>query len=162
MREISREPQTHSFLVKALREAGNELVEELEAVPIREAHRRPDGEWSFCQIARHVARSERMRLDYVQRILSRRKPELEPVDLDVEVDGRDDIRNAAYEYASLRQDLVYTLWGEPMSVWERTGVHRYMGEISVLQICRELHLHDLEHLWQVRSYRQQVLLGGVR
>jgi hypothetical protein len=160
VREISREPQTHEFLIKALREASGELADELDSLRSREARRHPDGEWSFLQIATHVRESERVCLDYVERIVSRRTPVLEAVDLGAladEIDVRaEDVDAAVYEYLRLRHRLVYQLWDLSPHQWERTGIHRYRGAISVLQLARDLHLHDLEHLWQVRANRLQL------
>jgi hypothetical protein len=166
MREISREPQSHEFLLKALREAGHELVNELESVPRSAVCVRTPGEWSAADIAVHVHDSEQMNLDYVERILSRRTPELRAVDVAERADegraGQREHHRAVYQYAELRQQLIYQLWGLPLEHWQRTGVHEYRGAISLLQIMRELHLHDLEHLWQVRALREQILTGATR
>jgi hypothetical protein len=40
--------------------------------------------------------------------------------------------------------------------WARTGIHRYRGPISIYDIIRELHQHDLEHLYQARRLRAAV------
>ncbi len=166
MREISREPQTHEFLLKALREAGGELVNELDGVPRGAVCIRPPGEWSVADIAVHVHDSEQMHLDYAERILSRRTPELRAIDVGERADegraGPREHSRAVYGYAELRQQLIYQLWGLPLERWQRTGVHQYRGPISLLQIMRELHLHDLEHLWQVRALREQLATGAAR
>lgn len=161
MREISREPRPGQFLLKALREASGELIEELERIPERQATLAPDDEWSFAQIAAHVARAEQVNLDYVERILSRRRAQLDAVDLYVtpeECQGRQGYRSSIYRYAELRQDLVYRLWGVTDDALERTGEHCYRGSVSLLQLLREQHLHDLEHLWQVRNHRIRLLV----
>jgi len=164
VREISREPQTHEFLIKALREAGGELLNEFEGIHGREAHRCPKDEWSFAQIAVHVRDAERMTLTYVQRIVTRRQAVLEPIDVAetaMDADQRTlDLERAAYQYAHLRQQLLHELWGLNEDEWQRTGVHPYRGSLSVLQLAREAHLHDLEHLWQVRAHRQALLAGS--
>jgi len=164
VREISREPQSHEFLVKALREAGGELLNELECIRGRDAHRRPDGEWSFAQIAAHVRDSEQMSLTYVQRIASRRTALLQPFDTAATADDSEDrlldLERAIYQYAHLRQQLLHELWGIVPEQWDRTGEHAYRGPLSIVQIVRELHLHDLEHLWQVRAHRQALFAGS--
>jgi hypothetical protein len=165
VREISREPKTHEFLIKALREAAGELVGELESVRGRDARRCEPGEWSVARIATHLVDSEELRLRYVEQILSHRSLELEPLDLGGLADDRPesalDLTRSAYAYAHHRQELIYTLWGLSESQWQRVGVHRYGGPISILQLARELHLHDLEHLWQVRSLREAIAAGAV-
>jgi hypothetical protein len=165
VREISREPKSHEFLIKALREAGGELVNELEGVRRRDALRCEPGEWNLVRIATHLRDSEQCRLGHVEQILNQRNPELEPINFCSMVDDRSDdeldLDRAVYEYMHLRQELLYALWGLAQSQWERQGVHRYTGPISLLQIARELHVHDLEHLWQVRSLREAIAAGEV-
>jgi hypothetical protein len=41
--------------------------------------------------------------------------------------------------------------------FERTAVHPYRGEVTLGQIARELAQHDLEHLWQVRRLKFELL-----
>ncbi|MHB8575907.1 MAG: DinB family protein [Dehalococcoidia bacterium] len=163
MREISREPQTHEFILKALREACGELVEEFERTTRREAFIHPDGEWSIAQVAAHVADNERVCGEYVDAMLSRRSPRLEPVNFDALAEERGerglDAARSAYRYAHMRQELMYSIYGISRGALERTGEHPYRGTLSVLQLLRELHLHDLEHLWQVRALREQLLAG---
>jgi len=165
MREISREPQTHEFLIKALREASGELINELESVREREACRHIDGEWCLADICTHVRDFEQTQLDYVERILSRRTPALNAVNFEALIEELQpsyrDLNRAVYEYARLREQLVYLLWSLNSKQWQRAGVHVYRGQIELLQLIRELHLHDLEHLWHVRALRQQ-LAGTAR
>jgi hypothetical protein len=40
--------------------------------------------------------------------------------------------------------------------WERWGHHPHRGRTSILDVAREVHEHDLEHLWQARKLRAQV------
>jgi len=165
MREISREPQTNEFLIKALREAAGELIGELEGVRRRDAHRGPDGEWTFAQIAAHLQLSEQVGMSAIERILSRRSPMLEPVDLSALVEDQGerslDLERSLYQYAQLRQELVYHLWDLAPSQWHRSAIHRYRGTVTLVQLIRELHLHDLEHLWQVRTHREALLTGAI-
>src|SRR5690348_4372075 len=120
MREIQRNAPLGPFLVKVLRETSGELVEELDRIGERDAGRAPAGEWSFAQIAAHLARAEQMYLDYTERLLSRRQPVLEPVDLYVTEDdlkGSGGYRRDLYRYSELRMELVYYLWDAPPSAW---------------------------------------------
>jgi hypothetical protein len=47
--------------------------------------------------------------------------------------------------------LLYTLDDDD---WSRTGLHPYRGEVSIRDIARELHEHDLQHLNQARRTRE--------
>jgi hypothetical protein len=164
MREIPREPNNQGFLLKAIREAGNELAEELYSAGPRESrHVRPDG-WSYLLIAAHVRDHEEMTLSYVERILSRRNPHLEAVDTERVLDDPtlviEEIDRLVTEFIYLRRQTAYLLYDLPPSAWERTGIHEYRGPCSVLQFARELNQHDLEHLWQVRRMRESALKTG--
>ena len=167
MREIPREQRSHAFLIKALREAGGELLSELEGIRQRDALRAPEGEWSFAQLAQHVRDNEEVFLYNVSAIVQSRRgfPTLkcEPFGRAPEGDEARfiDVERAAYGYASLRQRAIYTMYDLDEADWQRAGEHPYRGALSLLQLARELHLHDLEHLWQVRSHKQ-ALAGLVR
>ena len=158
MREIPREPDKGRFLLKAINEAGRELVEELYAIRPREADRRtPDG-WSYRLIAAHVRDHEEMMLTYLERILSsRREPRLEAIDAERVLDDPDGLtehlERILDEFGYLRRQTGMLLWDLSPAAWERRGVHVYRGPLSVLQLARELNQHDLEHLWQVRNLR---------
>ena len=49
--------------------------------------------------------------------------------------------------------LVARLNGE----WHKPAIHPYRGEITIETIARELAQHDLEHLWQVRRLKVEML-----
>ena len=161
MREIPREPDNQRFLLKAIGEAGRELVEELYCVGRREADcRSPDG-WSYRQIAAHLRDNEEMVLSYLERILSRREPRLEAIDAERALDDpalvTEPLDRILDEFAYLRRQTQFLLWDVSPSGWQRRGIHEYRGPCTVLQLARELNQHDLEHLWQVRRMREGAL-----
>jgi hypothetical protein len=159
MREIQPDPSGHRFLLKALSEAGNELAEELYGCSRRLLDASDDDGWSIRLIAAHTRAHEEMVGEYVQIILSRREPELPVIDTEAVRDDpdacREDAEHAALMYAHLRRTLQYTLWDLSDRQWERTGRHPYRGDISIIQLARELHLHDLEFLWRARRIKEQ-------
>jgi hypothetical protein len=158
MREIAPDPGGHRFLLKALSEAGNELAEEIYGCPNRVLDVLDDDGWSIRLIAAHVLAHEEMVADYVERILSMRNPDLEVIDAEAcrdDPDGcHEDAERAMLHYAHLRRRLQYSLWDLDNRSWERTGCHPYRGPVSVIQLARELHLHDLEYLWRVRRIKE--------
>jgi hypothetical protein len=161
MREIPREPDNQRFLLKAIGEAGRELVEELYGVGRREANRyAPDG-WSLRLIAAHVRANEEMVLSYLERILARREPRLDAIDTERMLDEphlvTDDIDHLLSEFAYLRRRTQMLLWDLSSGAWERRGLHEYRGPLTVLTLARELNQHDLEHLWQARRLREGAL-----
>ena len=159
MREIRPDPAGHRFLLKALTEAGHELAEELYGCPRRLLDVCDGDGWSIRLIAAHVHVHEEMVGDYVERILSEREPELRVIDSEAMLDNPDgcteDADHAALMYSHLRRRLQYLLWDATDADWERIGRHPYRGPVSVLQLARELHLHDLDHLWRARRLKER-------
>ena len=158
MREIAPDPGGHRFLLKALAEAGHELEEELYGCPRRLLDAPADG-WSLRLVAAHVRAYEEMVADYIERILSEREPLLEVVDTEAMLDApercREDVDRAMLVFSHLRRRTQYLLWDLGDRDWERTGRHPYRGPVSVIQLARELHLHDLENLWRARRLKEQ-------
>lgn len=161
MREIPREPDNQRFLLKAIGEAGRELMEELYGITGREADRRSADGWSYRLIAAHVRDNEEITVSYIERILSRRNPHLEALDpervLDDPSSVNEDIDRLVSEFLYLRRQTQYLLYDLTDRSWDRCGIHEYRGPITVLQLARELNQHDLEHLWQVRRMREGAL-----
>jgi hypothetical protein len=159
MREIRPDPGGHRFLIKALSEAANELAEELYGCPARGIDLRGDDGWSIRLLAAHVVAHEEMVLEYVERILRSREPRLPVIDSEAVLDDPDACNaepdGAALRYAHLRRRLQYTLWDLDDRDWERAGIHPYRGSVTVAQLARELHLHDLDCLWRVRRLKER-------
>jgi hypothetical protein len=166
VREITPDPGGHRYLIKALAEAGNELAEELCAFPYRTVDVTDDDGWSARLIAAHVLAYEQMVVEYVQQILTRRNPELRVIDTEAVLDDpdarREEVERAMWRFEHLRHRLRSTLWELDDRNWDRTGRHPYRGPVSIVQLVRELHLHDLENLWRVRRLRDLVVVlrGG--
>lgn len=158
MREITPDPGGHRFLLKALSEAGHELAEELYGCPRRLADVRDDDGWSLRLIAAHVRAHEEMTGDYIERILCERSPLLDVIDTEAVLDDpdgcREDADHAVLTFAHLRRHTQYLLWDLSERHWRRSGRHPYRGEVSVDQLARELHLHDLEYLWRARRLKE--------
>ncbi len=166
VREIAPDPGGHRYLIKALAEAGNELAEELCAFPYRAVDVPDYDGWSARLIAAHVLAYEEMVAEYVQQILTRRTPDLRVIDPEAVLDDpnacREDVEHLVWRFEHLRHRLRYTLWELDDRHWERTGRHPYRGPVSIVQLVRELHLHDLENLWRTRRLRERVAVrrGG--
>lgn len=159
MREITPDPGGHRFLLKALAEAGHELAEELYGCPRRSLDVRGDDGWSLRLIAAHVRAHEEAIGEYVERILSGRHPRLDVIDTEAVLDDPDGCREDADRnvllFTRLRRRLQYLLWDVSDRDWQRTGEHPYRGAVAVVQLLRELHLHDLEYLWRARRLKER-------
>ena len=154
-----REAPTSSdrFLLKALGEAAGELRGLLHPLRGRRARipgEGPDEGWCPLAIAVHLRDIERAAGQQVEAILRCPHAPIRHVDLDdipfPEDYARADLDEALDGFAWLRQETSYALWGLSPEEWERPAIHPYRGEVTLIDLVRELYQHDLEHLWQAR------------
>lgn len=59
------------------------------------------------------------------------------------------------EFDRLRRQTLDLLWMLHPRDWRRCGQHPYLGPVPLTALVREMHEHDLSHLWEVRR-----TLGG--
>jgi hypothetical protein len=149
------------WLMKAVREAAGELYGQFSGLKEKELRWRPEpGEWCLKEVAAHLRDAEDMYRRQIELIAQNREPALpyEPVDvLPYERDYRSEsLTELLYEWEASREETVWLLRMLDEHDWERRGLHPHRGKISVLDIAREVHQHDLEHLWQVRKLRGEI------
>lgn len=150
------------WILKALREAGSELIDQFYGLSEEELRWCPlDDERSLEEIIFHLRDREELSLRQIQLIAeSDGEPLLPTVGFDaLPLEGdcqRQDAREALRALGRLRDRTSMALWGLSTQDWERCGRHPYRGLLSIAQIARELAQHDLSHLWQVRRLRQRL------
>ncbi|MGE0059707.1 MAG: DinB family protein [Dehalococcoidia bacterium] len=149
------------WLMKAVREAAGELYQQLSGVRERHLRWRPyEDEWCLKEVAAHMRDAEQLYQRQIELIANRREPRLPHEAIDVlpsERDYRDDDADQLLqEYAYARDETVWLLRMLDEDGWERCGLHPYRGRISIHDVVREMHEHDLEHLYQARRLREQV------
>lgn len=145
--------------MKAVREASGELFNQFRGLNERQLRRRPaEGEWCLKEVAAHMRDAEKLYRRQIETIGRRRNPTLPHEPLDVFPAERDYTRESLqqllYEYADAREETVWLLRSLDEYDWQRTGVHPYRGEVTIYAIVREIHEHDLEHLYQARKLRE--------
>lgn len=155
---LREERDSQSWILKALREAGNSLLSELYTLDDDDLRRRPvEDEWSLIEIAAHLRDAEELALRQLSAAIEKPHKPLPAWDIDVLPAERDyrtaDIGQVLSEFRGLRRETTALLRGLPASRWQATALHPYRGEVSVQQIARELAQHDLEHLWQIRRIK---------
>ena len=144
------------WLLKALRETAHELESQLWGLDEDELRWRPgeDG-WSLKEIAAHLRDCEEHFVEVLELISTRDEPRLRAFDADALVLERDyreaDLADALTGFEMLRHRSVSLLWQEE---WDRTGLHPYLGPVTIAELARKQSEHDLEHLWQARRLRQ--------
>lgn len=147
--------------MKAVREAAGELYSQFSGVRERGLRWRPrEDEWCLKDLAGHMRDAEQLYQRQIELISELKEPRLphEPLDvLPSERDYRDeDVEQLLHEYAYARDETVWLLRMLDDDDWLRCGIHPYRERISIYDIVRELHEHDLEHLYQARRLREQV------
>lgn len=145
------------WLLKAVREATGELFRQFAGLDERALRWRPaKGEWCLKEIAAHLRDAERLYQRQLGAIAYNQEPELphEPVDvLPYERDyRREPLQRLLEEFADAREETFWLLY--TLDNWHRCGHHPFRGRVSVYDIARELHEHDLEHLYQAQRLRK--------
>jgi hypothetical protein len=131
------------WVLKALREAGDELIDQFYGASEDELCGRPeDDEWSLKEIAGHLRDNEELALEQDYRSA--------------------DVQELLSAFAGFRRQAYRLLSSLAPDDWERCGRHPYRGEVTIAQIARELAEHDLGHLWQARRLREALGRGRER
>jgi len=147
------------WLVKAVREATGELFSQFAGVDERGLRWRPArGDWCLKEIAAHLRDAELLYQRQIELIVRRREPRLPHEALDVLPAERnyrtEPLSRLLGEYESAREETAWLLHTLGEDDWRRCGVHPYRGRVSVYDIARELHEHDLQHLYQAQRLRK--------
>ncbi len=147
--------------MKAVREAGGELFSQFSGLQEAELRWRPaDGEWCLKEVAAHLRDAEALYRRQIELIARSRDPRLPHEALDVlpfERDYRDEsLSRLLNEWAEAREETVWLIRMLDEPDWERCGIHPYRGRVTMMDIVREVHEHDLEHLWQARNLRSSL------
>ena len=149
------------WLLKAVRESAGELFQQFGGVDEAGLRWSPaDGEWCLKEIAAHLRDAERMYQRQIEAIANGEPGPLpyEAVDvLPAEENYRNmSLRNFLWEFEAVREETFWLLRMLDEQDWSRPAEHRYRGLVTLYDIVRELHEHDLDHLFQARRLREQV------
>jgi hypothetical protein len=132
----------------------------LESVADNQDWRPNSGAWSFRFIAGHMATVEReCHLNRVERIATGTQPHFEYY-LNTDRDfSQLDLRVALLNWVTIRQELINFVRALPEERFLLTGTHVTFGTITVVDVLREMHNHDQEHLRDLEQmmaeYRSQ-------
>ncbi|MEX0683000.1 MAG: DinB family protein [Dehalococcoidia bacterium] len=156
------ERDSAGWAMKALREAGGSLFSEFTALDEATLRHRPaEDELCLKEIGAHLRDAEELALLQITSAIEEPKKPLPVWDIDVLPFERDyrsaNLRRVLSELRGLRQETTSTLWMLRDHDWRRRVKHPYRGEITIETIARDLAQHDLEHLWQVRRLKFDLL-----
>jgi hypothetical protein len=150
------------WLLKAVREASGELFSQFAGINEAGLRWRPtEREWCLKEVAAHLRDAELLYQRQIELIAREPEPRLPYEAIDVlpsERDYSDDpIHRLLQEYEEARQETVWLLRTLDEDDWQRCGIHPYRGRVSAYDIARELHQHDLEHLYQARRLHEALV-----
>jgi hypothetical protein len=157
------EAGTRRWLLKAVREAAGEVYGQFAGVKEAALCWRPaPGEWSLKEVAAHMRDTEVLYQRQIEAVIHEREPRLpyEPIDvLPAERNYQDEpLARFLHEFEEAREETVWLLRLLDEDEWQRCGIHPYRGRVSIYDLVRELHTHDLEHLIQARRLREALLV----
>ena len=160
-RVLFEERDPSGWVLKALRECANTVVSELSRLDDDTLGRAPaEGEWCLKEIAAHVRDAEDLALRQMTAISEGRRGALPAWDIDLLPAERDyrssDIFDLLTEFRRLRSETTELLWGLRGPDWRSSGEHPYRGEVTMETLARELALHDLEHLAEIRRLKHDL------
>jgi DinB family protein len=147
-----------SWLMKALRETAHAMESLLWNID-DDLHEDPsaDGEWSCAQLITHMAAMERRYVERLECMTLLDAPRIAAFDADsIDCGDAPSIYEAMDDFSELRRQTVYLLYSLDDGDWRRTGVHPYLGPLTIMQVAREMNEHDLAHLWQLRRLCDQL------
>jgi hypothetical protein len=139
-------------LVNDLLNSQQAITEFLTTVADKQAWRPAPKQWSFRQIAWHLAITERDCLLYrVQRIASGSNPTFGIyLDTDAEFITRD-LHFALEQWADARQGVIDVVNALPESALAHTGYHPSFGRLTVLGYLQIFLDHDQRHLTDLHA-----------
>lgn len=146
---------SHAWLLKALRETAGTLESYVWNLDEETLRRRPArDEWCLLDLVGHLRDCERRYLERIEAMAFEREPRIpafdaESIQPDVPYALLDPDETLA-EFESLRRRTLQLLRSLSEDDWGRTGLHPYLGPVTITQVVREMSEHDLSHLWQAR------------
>ncbi len=155
------ESSQRRFILKALRESIGELYTQFSNLQERDLRWRPGpGEWCLKDIAGHLRDCEqlyRRQLDLISRETDPPLPHESTEVLPQENNYREQsLRRLLGEYEEAREDTFWLLRMLDEDDWQRAGIHPYRGRVTVTDIAREMHEHDLEFLYEAQRLRKSL------
>lgn len=141
------------WLLKAIRETTSELESNLWRLEHELARRRVSGQWSPAAVACHLRDCEERFVRRLRAVAARDEAPIEAFDPDgtdfPEAPG-EDLVSLLDQFSRLRHQTLDLLWMLDPVDWYRCGRHPYLGAVPLRTLVREIHEHDLAHLWEVR------------
>lgn len=141
------------WLLKAIRETTSELESNLWRLEHQRARRRVSVEVSPMSVAGHLRDCEERFMRRLRAVAARDDAPIgafDPDGSDYPASPGDDLVSLLDQFGRLRRQTLDLLWMLDPGDWRRCGRHPYLGAVPLSTLVREIHEHDLAHLWEVR------------
>ncbi len=131
-------------LIQDLRASQQQVVDALAATQRIQDWQREQLEWSFRDLAAHLAAVEKQcHLRRIQRIASGKEPQLNGYTVQVHDDEPDDISESLRQWMANREELILYVEQLEDQQLEYVGNHDKIGAITVLDALQEMLDQDL-------------------
>ncbi|HET6178821.1 MAG TPA: DinB family protein [Candidatus Sulfotelmatobacter sp.] len=142
------------------REAPQTLAVLIENVPESKLKQCPaPGKWSVTEILAHLAEDELSSTWRYRQMLEHDGLQLQGFDQDLWANHGDyaswQPADALAMFRLLREANLRMFARLTPEQWQRHGVHRERGKITVQELCRHMAAHDINHIEQVRRILSQ-------
>lgn len=109
--------------------------------------------WSVLEILGHMNDYEAIFPDRVRMALEQERPHFPGYDPEERARtlayNQQDFAAVFASYVNRRREFVALLRGLTPEQWQRTGIHRESGELTVVEIALNSTLHDINHIEQI-------------
>ena len=137
------------WLIKALREAANELQDQIGRT-LMDQNAPPEARAAAAEAAKELAKQESIAAHQIAHLVFTDNEELPLHDYEWLEDGPEGTPwDHLRLYADLRDQIVSVLAMLGEDEWERTARHRFRSALDVNRTARDLHEHDLQRSSQL-------------
>ena len=131
------------WLIKALREAANELQDQIGRT-LLDQDAPPEARAAAAEAAKELAKQETIAAHQIAHLLYANVEDLPLHDYEWLSEGPEGTPwDHLHLYADLRDQITTVLSTLSDREWDRTARHRFRGPIAPYEIARDLHQHDL-------------------
>lgn len=141
--------------IQMQREALSTIARLVEGISDAKLKTRPAADkWSVTEIIMHLADDELVTSWRYRQMLEHEVPQLEGFNQDLWAKWGEysswDPTDAFTLFRLLREANLKLFAGLTSEQWQRRGIHRERGELTVRELCRHMAAHDINHIEQIR------------